>query len=87
MSDFPVPPFYIGYINLAGSGNIEHLLLENRKEILEFFENLPEAKWLYRYDSGKWSVKEVLQHITDTERVMAYRALRFSRNDLNRMIM
>ena len=81
MNDFPVPPFFQGYISLTGDDTIVGLLLENGKEMLDVFENLPESKWLYRYDSGKWSVKELLQHITDTERVMAYRALRFSRND------
>ncbi len=47
----------------------------------KFFKSLPKEKWAYRYAPDKWSVKEVLQHITDSERVFAYRALRIARND------
>lgn len=46
-----------------------------------FFENLPEDKLLYQYAEGKWTPKEILQHIIDTERIFTYRALRISRND------
>ena len=43
--------------------------------------SIPEAKGEYRYDTGKWSVKEVICHMMDAERIFSYRALRFSRND------
>jgi hypothetical protein len=81
MSEYPVPPFYKGYISLTGDGSLVELLQKNRNEILGTFENLPESKWIYRYATGKWSIKELLQHMTDTERIMAYRALCFSRGD------
>ncbi len=45
------------------------------------FRSLPEEKLTWRYAEGKWTVKEILGHIIDTERIYAYRALRFSRND------
>jgi uncharacterized damage-inducible protein DinB len=38
-------------------------------------------KFDYRYAEGKWTIKDILQHLIDTERILAYRALRFSRND------
>ena len=66
---------------MAGEAGLKDLLLENRRETVDLFRNVQGSKWLYRYDTGKWNVKEVLQHITDTERIMAYRALRFSRGD------
>ena len=48
---------------------------------IKFIENIPPDKYDYRYADGKWTVKEVLQHIIDAERVFAYRALRFARKD------
>lgn len=47
-----------------------------------FISSIPEDLGSYSYTEGKWSIKEVLCHILDTERVMAYRALRFARNDM-----
>jgi uncharacterized damage-inducible protein DinB len=46
-----------------------------------FFKNIPEEKAPYRYAEGKWSVKEMLQHIIDTERIFGYRALSIARKD------
>jgi hypothetical protein len=80
-TNIPVPPFYEGYIRLAGEGNIENLLKENKEEVTHFFSDLAYEKFSFRYEKNKWTVREVLQHITDTERIMAYRALRFSRGD------
>ena len=51
------------------------------REFPKFLLELPEAKWDYAYGPGKWTLKEVLQHIIDTERVFAYRLLRISRGD------
>ncbi len=61
-----------------------HLLdayLSGRRQTIAFFENIPSEKYNYRYEEGKWSIKEVLQHLIDTERIFAYRILRISRGD------
>jgi hypothetical protein len=50
-------------------------------EVLSSFRSLDPNQQLYRYAPGKWSVKEILGHITDTERIFAYRALRVARTD------
>ena len=50
-------------------------------EVVEFFQNIPEEKLEYRYEEGKWTIKEILQHIIDTERVFAYRMFRIGRGD------
>lgn len=51
------------------------------KLIQDLLLTIPEEKGTYRYAEGKWTIKEVLNHMMDAERVFAYRALRFSRND------
>lgn len=50
-------------------------------DFIRFVQNLPMEKFDYRYAEGKWTIKEIIQHIIDTERILAYRALRISRND------
>jgi hypothetical protein len=55
-------------------------LFQNPAQI-ELYKNLSEAQSQYRYATGKWSIKQILGHITDHERIMTYRALRFSRAD------
>ncbi len=79
--DFPVPEFFKGYLSFVEEEEVYKLLVKDLPVDLDFFHNIPEDKLDYRYAEGKWSVKEVLQHITDTERIMAYRALRFARAD------
>jgi hypothetical protein len=54
---------------------------EDYTAILSLFESVPSDKWDYRYTPGKWSLKEVLQHIIDTERIFIYRCFRIARHD------
>jgi len=56
-------------------------LQNHQTGLVSLLENVPEEKWDYRYAEGKWSIKEVVQHIIDGERVFSYRALCFSRKD------
>lgn len=81
MNMIPVPSFYQGYVSLVSEKNIPEGLENNRKEIFDLYKDLTPEKFNFRYAERKWSVREVLQHITDTERIMAYRALRISRGD------
>ena len=74
-------PYYKTYIDKIANGDLIDLLFESQQTTVTFFKNVPEDKYLFRYDYGKWSVLEVFQHIIDTERIFAYRALRFSRMD------
>jgi hypothetical protein len=50
-------------------------------DFIKFIQNIPMDKFDYCYAEGKWTIKEIIQHIIDTERIFAYRALRISRND------
>lgn len=75
--------FYQHYINLATAEDLSILDMQHLslKKAQDCFEEFPEEKYEYRYAEGKWTVKELLQHIIDTERIFAYRALRFARYD------
>ena len=76
-----VPPFFHGYINETSEEDIMQALQNSTKDFLSFLKAIPAEKYDYRYGEDKWTVKELLQHVIDTERVFAYRALRFARKD------
>ncbi len=76
-----VPEYYHKYINLAIDDDLKTALERHQTELVSFLKNIPKKRWDYRYADGKWSIKEVVQHIIDAERVFAYRALRFARKD------
>jgi hypothetical protein len=50
-------------------------------DFIRFVQNIPMDKFDYRYAEGKWTIKDIIQHLIDAERVFSYRALRISRND------
>ena len=52
-----------------------------KKVVINFFKSIPEEKLTYRYQPEKWSIKEVLQHMIDTERIFMYRCFRIARRD------
>lgn len=74
-------PFYETYVSKVTAVNALEALEQSLDEALLFFQELPEAKENHRYQPEKWSVKELLQHVIDTERIMAYRALCIARMD------
>ena len=73
--------YYAPYINLVEHKDNVLSLQQNFQDTLSFYKSIPEEKWLFSYADGKWTIKEVIQHLLDTERVFAYRALCFSRKD------
>ena len=81
LSENEYAPFYKNYIKALGAVNLFEVLDSSLEETLKTLENLPEEKLVFRYAQGKWTIKELVQHIIDAERVLSYRALRFSRND------
>ncbi len=74
-------PYYSDYISLIPEGDIEHILKLQIIETTKLLTNLSEQRGLFRYAPGKWSIKEVIGHIVDTERIMAYRLLSIARGD------
>lgn len=75
--------FYTGYIQLVPEGNFLQLLTENSLEVKSFFSSLKKEKHDYRYQPGKWTIKQMLLHMADTERVFSYRALTVARGDVH----
>jgi uncharacterized damage-inducible protein DinB len=73
------PAYAAGYVNLVGNGPILEILEYQQQNTYNFFVGMDPDKANYKYADGKWTVKEVLGHIVDTERIFAYRALVFSR--------
>jgi len=71
---------------LADDGRILEHLKENFRMMKEFIYSLPPEKLVYRYAEGKWSIMEILVHLIDDERIYAYRALRFARNEQQNLI-
>ncbi|MGX7666439.1 DinB family protein [Flavobacterium pedocola] len=75
-------PFYQPYIDaLEENINLLDELEISLYNTIHFIQDIPMDKFDYRYAEGKWTIKEIIQHIIDAERVFSYRALRFSRND------
>ncbi|MDB2607071.1 DinB family protein [Zobellia sp.] len=78
----PVPvPFYNTYINVLDNVDLLDMLERQLQNFPKFIESIPENKLAHAYQSGKWTIAQVLLHIIDSERVFQYRALRFSRGD------
>ena len=73
--------FYRGYVDAVPAGDLIGLLEQQNDETERLLASLPDEAARYAYAEGKWTVKEVVAHVADTERVMAYRALRFARGD------
>ena len=74
-------PYYGRYISLVAGQDILAALEEQPRTTLPLFSALNEHQGNYRYAPDKWSVKELFGHVIDTERIMAYRAMRIARND------
>jgi len=74
-------PDFVKSVNLVSGNDILTQLDRQLETTLSFLKGITEEHSLYRYAPEKWSIREVLGHLIDAERIMAYRALRFSRGD------
>lgn len=74
--------YFSNYVNLVDPDvNLIEELEISLHEYIRFVQHIPMDKFDYRYAPEKWTIKDIIQHILDSERVFAYRALRFGRND------
>ncbi len=76
-----VPEWYHRYINEVIENDLAEALETQASSFAQFLQTIPVDKRNYRYAEGKWTIKEMLQHIIDAERIFAYRALCFARKD------
>jgi hypothetical protein len=79
------PAYYHTYIKLVDEDNGIEALEKGLIEMKELISSIPAEKEMYRYAPGKWTVKEVLGHMVDTERVMSYRAMSFARAEKSKL--
>ncbi|MBP6550466.1 MAG: DinB family protein [Flavobacterium sp.] len=73
--------FNATYINALENVELLEELEISLHDFIRFVREIPMDKFDYRYAEGKWTIKDIIQHIIDAERIFAYRALRISRND------
>jgi uncharacterized damage-inducible protein DinB len=76
-----VAPYYHHYIRLVPEQDAMKYFQNNLDKSMQFLSSISEEQSLYAYSPGKWTIKEVLGHMIDAERVFAYRAMRIARND------
>jgi hypothetical protein len=76
-----IGPYYHGYLSLVPDGDVLAGLEKGLGETRALLSRFGEARGGHRYAPGKWSVKEVVGHVIDAERVFSYRALRIARGD------
>lgn len=76
-----LPKFYHHYVMQVHDQHVMDALEQSHKQLVTLLRTIPEEKGEYRYAPGKWSIKELICHMMDAERIFAYRALRFARND------
>ena len=75
------PEYYDRYVSLVPDIDIEEILRAQRDDTLTLLSSLPEESSARSYAHGKWTLKEVVGHLTDTERVMAFRMLSIARGE------
>ncbi len=71
--------YFAKYINYVKEDNLINALIDQHHDFITFLKLIPNNKELYRYEENKWTIKDTLLHIIDTERVFVYRALCFAR--------
>ena len=81
LSDNEYSQFNATYIKALDNVELFEELEISLHDFIKFVQNIPMDKFDYRYAEGKWTIKDIIQHIIDAERIFSYRALRISRND------
>ncbi|RYG53970.1 MAG: DinB family protein [Chitinophagaceae bacterium] len=81
MATIPIPPHFEGYVKQVPEKHVIEAFKNQQSLIDQYFNKITENHSGFSYAEGKWTLKEMLQHIIDTERIMAYRALCIARGE------
>src|ERR1051325_11605172 len=73
--------YYQSYLKFVSEDDLLAALFKQKVSTQEYLKTIPPDRASFAYAPGKWMLKEVIGHLCDTERILTYRALRFSRND------
>lgn len=76
-----IPEWYHKYVSLVETEDVHTAIQSNTQVMFPFLQAIAAEKWTHRYAEGKWSVKEVVQHLIDAERIFCYRALCIARGE------
>ena len=76
-----IPSHYVGYIKRVPELDPVNVCAAQIEDTATLLRGLSDTEAMYRYERGKWSIKEVVGHLADADRIMAYRALRIARGD------
>lgn len=79
-------PYFEGYIQKTIGENLSELRFNHHAILANFWETIPSDKINHAYAERKWTIKQVFQHIIDTERIMVYRALSLARGEKNALL-
>lgn len=74
-------PFYASYVALVPDGDVTRTLAGQGEGFVRLLKDIGDGKAAFAYAAGKWTIKEVVLHVTDAERIFAYRVLRMARGD------
>jgi hypothetical protein len=85
MSQTNFNEYFKHYIDLVNSTEAIEALNNSGNDFQKLIKSVDDEKGLYQYEDGKWSIKELISHVIDAERVFAYRAMSFARNDKNNL--
>ncbi len=79
--EYPIAPYFAEYLQFDADANLLEVFDQQTKQILHIYSALSEQDGNYAYADGKWSLKQLLGHMVDSERIFAYRALAISRGE------
>jgi hypothetical protein len=81
--DIIAAEFYFRYLNLVPEDDVVRALKKSGRQLHKLLKKIPKKKIDFAYGPDKWTIKEILQHVIDAERVFSFRALWFARQDAN----
>ncbi|WP_420581025.1 DinB family protein [Reichenbachiella sp.] len=73
--------FFAGYVSQVGNDNVLERIKSQKDEFIQFIKAIPDDRYNYAYAEGKWTVKQLLRHIIDAERMFGYRAMSIARGE------